>query len=163
VNASDRTAGAVVADITAMGFEWAKVAEQIDKATSAVDGFNASAAKTPIPTTTGTDTGGTQPFALGGVVESPTFFASRGRRGVFGEAGPEAILPLTRVNGRLGVAAVGGGGRRGDVIVNVHAPYSAPGQEIHIEEVVTRAAEAAFNAVAEGVRSGGSFSSLFGG
>ena len=50
------------------------------------------------------------PFAAGGVIASPMTFPLEGRRlGVAGEAGPEAILPLTRGrDGRLGVRADGG-------------------------------------------------------
>jgi phage-related minor tail protein len=49
------------------------------------------------------------PFAKGGVVSSPVSFPlSGGRRGIAGEAGPEAILPLARgSDGRLGVRADG--------------------------------------------------------
>lgn len=51
------------------------------------------------------------PFAKGGVVASPVSFPlSGGRRGIAGEAGPEAILPLARgADGRLGVRAEGAG------------------------------------------------------
>ena len=46
------------------------------------------------------------PFAKGGVVASPTFFGSNQNIGVMGEAGAEAILPLSRgSDGRLGVRA----------------------------------------------------------
>ena len=46
-------------------------------------------------------------FAGGGVLAAPTYFPlGRGRTGLAGEAGPEAILPLSRgADGRLGVAA----------------------------------------------------------
>jgi hypothetical protein len=56
--------------------------------------------------------GGAKPFAKGGVVTSATRFAMQGGMGVMGEAGPEAIMPLTRgADGKLGVrAAMGGGG-----------------------------------------------------
>lgn len=47
------------------------------------------------------------PFAKGGVVNQPTFFGfGQNRTGVLGEAGPEAILPLSRGRGgKLGVVA----------------------------------------------------------
>ena len=45
------------------------------------------------------------------VHDSPQMFAFAKGAGVFAEAGPEAIMPLTRTaNGKLGVMAVGGGG-----------------------------------------------------
>ncbi|WP_201312892.1 phage tail tape measure protein [Dyella sp. EPa41] len=54
----------------------------------------------------------------GQIVDRPTMFAFAKGAGVMGEAGPEAILPLTRgANGKLGVQAAGGGG--GDVYVSV--------------------------------------------
>ncbi|MFJ2710859.1 phage tail tape measure protein [Pseudomonas sp. NPDC087346] len=59
--------------------------------------------------------GGVQMFANGGaftnnVVSTPTAFGmAGGRTGVMGEAGPEAIMPLTRTSsGALGVRAMGG-------------------------------------------------------
>ena len=46
------------------------------------------------------------PFAKGGVVAGPTTFPMRGGIGLMGEAGPEAIMPLTRgADGSLGVRA----------------------------------------------------------
>lgn len=50
------------------------------------------------------------PFAKGGVVTGPRTFPMRGgRTGLMGEAGPEAIMPLTRTaGGGLGVRASGG-------------------------------------------------------
>jgi phage-related minor tail protein len=50
------------------------------------------------------------PFAKGGVLASPTYFPLGQGLGLAGEAGAEAILPLSRgSDGRLGVAAGGGG------------------------------------------------------
>ena len=52
----------------------------------------------------------TMPLAKGGVVSSPTRFPiARGKLGLMGEAGPEAIMPLSRgPDGRLGISAHGG-------------------------------------------------------
>jgi lambda family phage tail tape measure protein len=49
-------------------------------------------------------------FADGGVVSRPTFFGyAGGRMGLMGEAGPEAVMPLTRgPDGKLGVQTHGG-------------------------------------------------------
>ena len=50
---------------------------------------------------------GIVPFAQGGVVDSPTIFPFKNGIGLMGEAGPEAIMPLTRgADGRLGVEAL---------------------------------------------------------
>lgn len=49
------------------------------------------------------------PFAKGGVLAAPAYFPLQGGLGLAGEAGPEAVMPLTRgSDGRLGVAASGG-------------------------------------------------------
>ena len=59
------------------------------------------------------------PFASGGVVSTPSYFPMGGNVGLMGEAGAEAILPLQRASdGRLGVAASGGGGAV-NVVFNV--------------------------------------------
>ena len=54
--------------------------------------------------------GRVMPFAQGGVISGATTFPMRGGMGLMGEAGPEAIMPLSRgSDGRLGVRAQGGG------------------------------------------------------
>ena len=72
--------------------------------------------------------GGVQMFADGGaftnsIVSKPTAFGmANGKTGVMGEAGEEAIMPLTRTSsGKLGVMAMGGGGAGATQIsVEVH-------------------------------------------
>ena len=61
---------------------------------------------------------GIVPFANGGIVTKPTVFPFKNGIGLMGEAGAEAILPLTRRNGKLGVE---GGGNNTSVVVNVDA------------------------------------------
>lgn len=55
--------------------------------------------------------GSITPFARGGIVHSPTTFGlSTGQRGLMGEQGPEAIMPLERgPDGALGLRNGGGG------------------------------------------------------
>ena len=66
--------------------------------------------------------GQVMPFAKGGIVTQPTSFGMRGGTGLMGEAGPEAIMPLTRgADGRLGVAA-SGGARPVTVVMNISTP-----------------------------------------
>ncbi len=65
--------------------------------------------------------GQVRPFASGGVVAAPTYFPLRGGTGLMGEAGPEAVLPLTRgSDGRLGVRSEAG--RSVNVTLNVTTP-----------------------------------------
>jgi len=62
------------------------------------------------------------PFAQGGVVASPTYFASGGAMGLMGERGAEAIMPLARgADGRLGVVAQSAGARPTSITVNIAA------------------------------------------
>lgn len=64
-------------------------------------------------------------FASGGVVDSPTVFGfGRGKMGLMGEAGPEAILPLKRTgSGDLGVQ-----GKTPNVYINIDAPQGTTAQ-----------------------------------
>lgn len=68
-------------------------------------------------------TGAIKPFAAGGVIGAPTYFPlSSGGLGLAGEAGPEAIVPLSRgSDGRLGIAMSGGGGPA-NVTVQIATP-----------------------------------------
>lgn len=63
-------------------------------------------------------------FAKGGLVDSPTFFPMRGGMGLMGEAGAEAIMPLSRgADGSLGVRAQGG--QSVTVNMNIQTPDAA--------------------------------------
>jgi TP901 family phage tail tape measure protein len=78
-------------------------------------------------------------YAVGGVFNSPTMFAHGGGLGVMGEAGPEAILPLTRTSKGLGVVAAmpqndnGGNGGQVNLIIenmNINAVDALSFQEL---------------------------------
>lgn len=65
--------------------------------------------------------GRVMPFANGGVVGGPTRFPMRGGFGLMGEAGPEAIMPLTRgADGKLGVRSAGSAAV--NVVMNISTP-----------------------------------------
>lgn len=71
------------------------------------------------------NTGGVRAFASGGVVDKPTFFSyAGGRMGLMGEAGPEAIMPLTRgPDGKLGVRSQGSNG--GGTVMHLNVQVQA--------------------------------------
>jgi phage-related minor tail protein len=107
--------------------------------------------------------GGTQVFADGGVVNSPTTFGmAGGRTGLMGEAGPEAIMPLTRgQDGKLGVKASGsnsGGAsiRMGDINITMQGSANNPADAAALAKTVQRiAASEAAKALNTANRSGG--------
>lgn len=75
----------------------------------------------PFANGAGFSQGRVMPFANGGIVSSPTSFPMRGGRGLMGEAGPEAIMPLARgADGKLGVRGAGGGATT--VVMNITTP-----------------------------------------
>ncbi|NMY04644.1 phage tail tape measure protein [Pseudomonas sp. WS 5059] len=96
--------------------------------------------------------GGVQMFADGGaftnsIVSKPTAFGmANGKTGVMGEAGEEAIMPLTRTSsGKLGVMAAGGGSGSTQINVEVHidgegnasSSADAPGYDLFGKELAT--------------------------
>ncbi len=86
------------------------------------DGVNAAVSSVmPFENGASFSQGRVTPFAKGGVVGGPVTFPMRGGTGLMGEAGPEAIMPLSRgADGKLGVASQGGG------TVNVTMNISTP-------------------------------------
>lgn len=137
----DRTAGGLVADMQAAGVKFKEVGDQISQATSAVDGSIREATGSIRSLTSAiqnlpgvqysppASSEGEEAFASGGVVTGPT-------RALMGEAGPEAILPLTRRNGRLGVSLHGVSGGGGGYVVNIDARGAAPGVEHRIRQAI---------------------------
>lgn len=74
--------------------------------------------------------GGLQKFATGGIVSNPTLFKFAQGTGLMGEAGPEAIVPLSRTsNGKLGISAQGLGGGKTTVIIENHSDSKADVQQ----------------------------------
>jgi len=71
-------------------------------------------------------------YAKGGVVDSPTMFSmSGGRRGLMGEAGPEAILPLQRTSsGKLGVAVAGAKSNAVSEQTHIHNNFNITGSDV---------------------------------
>lgn len=180
---SDRVLGGIIADLESLGIEWGSFGSGIDEASENLkdleNRLDALEDKTVDVTVkvhyeeandapSGIDSAsmlgnvftqkGLEKFALGGVVNSPTLFNYSGGRGLMGEAGPEAILPLGRSSsGELGVKAGGAFGNVTNIVVN--APNATPGMERQIANAVKAAHRAAVrdsvNAVREmGLRGG---------
>ncbi len=87
--------------------------------------IGATGAGATIPSANGNVVAGGRiaPFAGGGIVSAPAYFPLGRDTGLMGEAGPEAIMPLSRgADGRLGVRAGGAGARPVAVTVNVTTP-----------------------------------------
>lgn len=74
----------------------------------------------------------------GKVVSKPTVFPFAKGVGLMGEAGPEAILPLTRIGGKLGVRAEGS--TRPPITFSIDARGAEAGVEERIEAAIRRAA-----------------------
>lgn len=82
------------------------------------------------------------PFAQGGVISSPIAFPlSGGRMGIAGEAGAEAIMPLTRgSDGRLGVVARGAAGSAVTINIQTTDIESFRRSEGQVAAMIARAA-----------------------
>ncbi|KKM70118.1 hypothetical protein LCGC14_1443910, partial [marine sediment metagenome] len=87
-----------------------------------------------------------QAFAQGGIVNTPTIFPLARGAGLMGEAGPEAILPLTRTRGGdLGVNAEGMGGglvvnitNNTDADVNVNQGNDGESLDVTIDNIMAQ-------------------------
>jgi lambda family phage tail tape measure protein len=63
------------------------------------------------------------------IVDRPTIFPFAKGIGLMGEAGAEAIMPLTRIGGKLGVRADGGGNNINFGDVNITLPQDPNGND----------------------------------
>ncbi len=113
------------------------------------------------------------PFANGDIFATPTYFPmSNGQTGLLGEAGEEAIMPLSRgSDGKLGVKASGSGQTRvnaSNVQVNVINNGAADGYEASASQstdsngtsIITVLVDKVKGAMTDDVRKNGQFSRL---
>lgn len=176
----DEQLGAIVASMDAYlqdhGVKWEELSkkiggarEQVDQIAAALDQLNGREANVTVNVKVNETGGGTetlankfgnvfsggqlQKYAMGGIVNSPTYFKHSGGTGLMGEAGAEAIMPLTRIGGKLGVMAKLGGGGGSVVQFNIDASGAAAGVEGDIMRVLSdvedRIVNRTLNAVAE--------------
>jgi len=97
----------------------------------------------------GVDTGMWYGYAKGGVIGKPTIFPMAGGMGLMGEAGPEAVMPLTRLpGGDLGVKSEGGA--KAAPIINIFANDAQS-----FIEMAHRNPSAIIGPVIEGLQQGG--------
>lgn len=117
--------------------------------------------------------GNVVPFANGDVFATPTYFPmSNGQTGLLGEAGEEAIMPLSRgADGKLGVKASGATGAKAtaaNVQVNIINNAGSDGYEASAsqstdsngKDIITVIVEKAKAAMTDDVRKNGQFSRL---
>ena len=84
--------------------------------------------------------GAVKPFADGGVVAAPTYFPMARGLGLMGEAGPEAVMPLSRgPDGKLGVRGGGGGGVTVNVAISTPDAASFRRSEAQVSASLARA------------------------
>lgn len=99
------------------------ILNQLTKSLGGMFGFSSGGVITAAPTISGPG----YAYASGGIIDEPTVFPMANGMGLMGEAGPEAIMPLSRdSSGRLGVAASGMG--EPTVIINVENNTATPVQ-----------------------------------
>jgi len=137
--AGERTFIAIVASLDNLGFKFDEVTKKAENFSAAVNGeVNVGG-------------GDVQAYANGGV-------ATRATLGIFGEAGTEAIMPLTRRGGKLGIRAYGGGGA-GAYTINIDARGAEAGVEHKIramlEQMESRLVNRAVMVASEHSRRGG--------
>ena len=179
-NASDRVAAGIVAELTsndeALRNQWAQMTQDLKGLAETIESIpREKDIKINVRTEFDKNTqqfisaGGMSmqtgqkatPFANGGVINGPMAFGyGGGKLGVAGEAGAEAIMPLTRIGGKLGVLAVGGQGAAGNVY-HIDARGADIGVERRIRaalmDVEDRAVRRSLNAMGDNSRRGGRF------
>lgn len=119
---SDRVAGGIVADMESLGVKFQDGANAVQTATSQIAALGNAAentagklgSKVSISSSEPTGDEGETAFAMGGIIGKPT-------RALMGENGPEAVLPLTRRNGRLGVSLHGQRSSGMGTVINIDA------------------------------------------
>lgn len=147
----------------------------IDKATSSSSSFLSGAGSMFQQAKGGAWSGGVQKFAKGGsftngLFDQPTRFSmADGGTGELGEAGPEAVMPLTRgPDGSLGVMAHGGGGSQTTVDmggITQHFSFNSQ-NDAALQSMLARAAEqgakAGYQAVAKDFSTNGPLRRMLG-
>lgn len=154
-NADQETMGQIVGNMESasesLGKSWQKMGEDIDSLSKKLDELNGKKADAYVkihyseenkPEGTESIIPGTTPpaepevkSAMGNVFDSPTV-------SLLGEAGPEAIMPLKRINGRLGVMTTGGGGFSA-VNINVDARGAQRGVSSEVVAAISAMGQAA--------------------
>lgn len=155
-DAEVRVLGGVIADMESAGFKWKEFNAQIEKSSEHVNNLGKDIDNLPSEKTvhvnylesfTGSSEGssGVTKHADGGVVMGRHYFGANNGLNLMGEAGAEAILPLKRIGGKLGVMVETGGRGRGGNVYNIDARGAAPGVEADIMRAIAAAQAAAVN------------------
>lgn len=176
-NATTRVLGGVIADMESFSPQlagiWHKAQEEAQKYVEEINKipddatknvtFNVSAnvsddaRATVNALNSGGAVGEVPALASGGIVRKPTL-------GLIGEAGPEAVLPLSKLDGMMKGAGLASS--RGAVQITINAPNAQAGVESEIRraihEMEGRIVDTAMAMTMDSVRRGGAYSSAFG-
>jgi len=137
-NASVQQLGQIIARLFELGYAFEDTAKKAEESTTSISGAIPGSGTSPTTNSNANSAKGNVfsggkmlKFARGGIFNSPTMF----NVGLMGEAGPEAIMPLVRKNGRLGVRSHGSGGG-GGLSINIDARGAAPGVEYEVARAI---------------------------
>lgn len=134
-SASTETEIAILSMFQALGGIFKDVIAAGDQATQSVQGVGNAALNIPnTPSTTPSGSGGGAiAHALGGIVNHRTMFRADGGLHLMGESGPEAILPLINIGGKLGVMTQPQGNNSKGLTLHIYAPNAEAGIEEKIK------------------------------
>lgn len=157
-DASLETLISIIAKLQQLGYKFAEVAKEVDGTTASIQGMGEASDGINV----GTD-GNTHreiQLASGGVVFGPT-------SALIGDGGPEAVIPLTRRGGKLGIRGFDSGQSSSGTTIVINAQGAEVGVEKRIRQELVdledRLVGRTLYVVSQQAARGGAYGDMFGG